>query len=131
MSKKFIWDTGALSLFFMGHSKAKSIMLDIQNSKAQGFVPLIVISEFYYKTWQKFGKQAAEVRTISILDILEEITMTSEDKFDVGELKIKNPELSMVDAIILTLSDKYRATLLTTDTPITEVKGYTTKKFAY
>lgn len=131
MSKNFIWDTGALSLFFMNHSKAKSIMQDIMNSEVQGFVPLIVISEFYYKTWQKFGKQAAEVRTISILDILEEISMQSEDKFDVGELKIKNPELSMVDAIILTLSDRYKATLLTTDTPITEVKGYKTIKLIY
>ena len=131
MRKKFIWDTGALSLFFMDHGKAKSIMQDIVNSKIQGFVPLIVISEFYYKTWQKFGKQAAEVRTISILDILEEISIQSDDKFDVGELKIKNPELSIVDAIILTLSDRYKGTLLTTDTPITEVKGYKTMKLIY
>jgi len=131
MIKKYIWDTGALSLFFMNHKKTKSIMLEITDSKAQGFVPVIVLSEFYYKTWQKFGEQAAEVRTISLTDVLEEITLTSEDKFEIGELKIKNSELSIVDAIILTLTNKYGATLLTTDKPLTKVKGYTTLKLTY
>ena len=131
MIKKYIWDTGALSLFFMNHQKTKLIMQDISKSQAKGQVPLVVLSEFYYKTWQKFGEQAAKIRIISILEILEEVTLTSEDIFEVGELKVKNSELSMVDAIILTLTNKHGAILITTDTPITMVKGYTTIKLTY
>ncbi len=131
MTKKFIWDTGAISLFFMDHKKAKSLMQDIVDSRSIGYVPLIVLSEFYYKTCQKFGEQAAQIRTLALLEILEEITMTSDDKFEVGELKVKNSELSMVDAVILTLTERYRATLLTTDEPLTRVKGYKILKLDY
>ncbi len=82
-------------------------MEDISRSQAKGYVPLVVLSEFYYKTWQKFGEQVAKIRIISILELLEEVTLTSEDKFEVGELKVKNSELSMIDAIILTLTNTH------------------------
>ena len=129
--KRYIWDTGAISLFFMDHTKIKNYMREIVENKAMGYVPIIILSEFYYKTWQKFGQQAAQIRTITISDIMGEIVLEAEDKFEVGELKIKNPELSMVDTIILTLSRKYGATLLTTDTPLSKVKGYSTIKVKY
>lgn len=131
MIKKYMWDTGALSLIFMNHNKAKSILQDIIHSKAVGYVPVIVLSEFYYKTWQKFGQQAAELRCISITDHMKEIELKSEDKFNVGELKVKNTELSIVDAVILTLSDKLGTTLLTTDQPLSKIRGYACVKLNY
>ena len=129
--KRYIWDTGAISLFFMDHPKIKHHMREIVDNKALGYVPTITLSEFYYKTWQKFGKQAAQVRTITISNLMEEIALEPVDKFEIGELKIKNSQLSIVDAVILTLSRKHNATLLTTDTPLSKVKGYSAIKLKY
>ena len=131
MIKKYIWDTGALSIFFAGNKMTKQKYKEIIKKKALGYVPTLVLSEFYYKSWQKFGQQAAEMRTISVSETMEELTLEIGDKFDVGELKVKNPELSIVDAVIMTLADRVGATILTTDGLITKEKGYSSIKLDF
>ena len=127
----YIWDTGALTLFFVQHAKAKKIMKEIVSGHHQGFVPRIVLTEFFYKTWQKFGEQAAQIQTINTKEVLTEIATNEEDIFRIGALKVKNPLLSMVDATILHLSKKVSATILTTDQAICDVYGYRSQKLIY
>ena len=56
--KSFVWDTGAISLFFADNDGAHKIMKDITSDKSLGYIPQLVFSEFYYKTWQVYGEQA-------------------------------------------------------------------------
>ena len=120
--KKYLWDTGALTLYFAGHKKIKQIMNGTTNSIESGYIPRPVFAEFYYKTWQKFGEQAAKVRTITLQNSKnKEVFIDSSEIYDVGRLKVQYPQLSMVDAQILVLGKRENATILTTDEYLTRV----------
>ena len=126
--KNYLWDTGALTLYFAGHNDAKQIMDGIVNSVDRGFVGRSVLAEFYYKTWQKFGEQTAKVRTITLQNSNNrEIFIASSEIYDLGRLKVKYPKLSLVDAEVLVLGKRENAIILTTDTYLTEVTKKITK----
>lgn len=130
--KTYLWDTGALSLFFANQSKTVSIMKKIFDKKCNGIVPTIVLAEFYYKSWHKFGEKAAQMRIINLRERgLQEVQFDSDDIYKIGGLKVRNNQLSIVDSIILTLSKKHKATILSTDTPLTKITGYNIIKLNY
>lgn len=130
--KRYLWDTGALSLFFANHQEAVSLMKGVRSGESWGGIPTIVLVEFYYKTWQKFGERAAQMRVINLKEYgLEEIQFDGSDIYKIGGIKVRDNKLSIVDSVILALAKKSKATILTTDTPISNVSGYKVKKLEY
>lgn len=128
----YIWDTGALTLFFADHDEAKTLMREVKSGQSNGLVPSLILSEFYYKTWQKFGNQAAQVRTISLREnLLEILELENDDIFQIGELKIKNNVLSLADCVILTIAKRTKSTILTTDDPLNAIAGVKSKKLDF
>ena len=128
----YVWDTGALSLFFADHSKAKSLMKDITSGKALGFIPRIIMTEFFYKTCQKLGKQIAEIRITALRHTnIQEKPLEENDVVSTGMLKIKFPELSLADCIVVNLGEKSKATVITTEREITRVEGLKTIKLDF
>lgn len=130
--KSFVWDTGALVLYFVDHDIAQKLMSEIVNERSVGYIPQIVYSEFYYKTWQTFGEQAAIVQTLSLRESeLKEYILNETDLFRVGNAKIKYPILSIVDAIVLTTARATKSSIVTTDNGFSKIKGINIKKLNF
>jgi predicted nucleic acid-binding protein len=127
-----IWDTGALSLFFADHSEAKRYMQQITIKKSVGYIPRLILAEFFYKTCQKLGKEVAQIRLVALrqVPIIEEV-ISEEEVLGIGMLKIKHSNLSLVDCVLVQLAKKHHATILTTENPITTIKGIKARKFSY
>jgi predicted nucleic acid-binding protein len=92
--------------------------------KAEGYTCEINISELCYKTCEKLGKEAAEVRNasirhskITILPLDERLTHAA------GGLKcMYRGKLSPADAYILAAAKILGGTLITTDSRLAELK---------
>ncbi len=127
-----IWDTGALSLFFADHTEAKGYMQQITVHKSIGYIPRLILAEFFYKTCQKLGKKVAQIRLVALrqVPIIEE-PISEEEVLGIGMLKVKHSNLSLADCVLVQLAKKHHATILTTEKPITTVKGIKAKKFSY
>lgn len=130
--KKYIWDTGALSLYFAAHKEVKRIMREIEQGKVIGYIPTSILAEYYYKAIEKYGKKAAQVQIITLMNsVLKEITISRENVFKIGELKVKYHKLSYIDSLVITLGLQKKAILLTTDGYIRDTKLIKTIKFDY
>ncbi|MCE7733894.1 MAG: type II toxin-antitoxin system VapC family toxin, partial [Candidatus Heimdallarchaeota archaeon] len=91
-----------------------------------------ILGEHYYKAIQKYGKKAAQVQVITLMNsALEGITLSRENIFKIGELKVKYHKLSYIDSVVVALGLQYKAILLTTDEYIKEIKIINTIKFNY
>ena len=130
--KSYIWDTGALSLYFSEHEQCKLLMEDCENSKIIGYVPLLILSEFYYLHWRKFGYRLAKMRVESVVNSsLTSLTLKEQSIYQIGELKVKHPELSLADSVLIALSKEHNSTIITTERLMTELKGVKAIKINY
>ncbi len=126
---KLVFDTGPLFLYFAEDLHVKEVLDEVVAGKAEGFTCETNIAELYYKTCEKFGRDVAEVRQlsirhskISILPIDESLTRTA------GSLKCTHRgKLSLVDAYILAAVKMLEGTLITTDPRLKELKIVPTK----
>ncbi len=115
-NKKYLWDTGALFLFFGGHRKAKTIMTEIENNDAIGYIPKLVLVEFYYKTMEKLGKITANYQLLLLKESKNIIIDFEENDIEkIGKIKLNYRDLSFVDSVIYTLGLSLNATIITTD----------------
>ncbi|NHJ03160.1 MAG: type II toxin-antitoxin system VapC family toxin [Candidatus Heimdallarchaeota archaeon] len=129
---RLIWDTGALSLFFADHSEAKEYMRKVVTKQVAGYIPRLILAEFFYKCCQKFGKEVAQVRLVALRQVpLIEEPIKEVDVLEIGILKTKHPELSLADCVLVQLAKKKRGTLLTTEEGITQIKGVKVYKFEF
>lgn len=132
VTKKYIWDTGGLFLYFGDHQVAKTFMTDIQNSTAEGYIPKLVLVEFYYKTLDNLGRKLADYQLLLIKESNNIIIEYDyEDISTVGKLKSKYRDLSIVDSVICGLSKKLNAIIITTDDDFGKVKGIKYNKLEY
>lgn len=127
-----IWDTGALSLYFADNPEVKTYMKKIVSGEMQGLVPRLILAEFFYKTWQKLGKEVAQIRLVALRQapIFEE-PIAESDVFEIGMLKVKHSRLSLADCVLIQLAKKINATILTTEKEITTIKGVKALKINY
>ncbi len=127
-----VWDTGALSLYFADNKELKEYMRKIVSKKIKGYVPRLILAEFFYKTCQKLGKEIAQIRLVALRQapIIEE-SLDEVDVFGVGMLKIKHSNLSLADCVLIQLGKRHHATILTTEKEITKIKDVKTKKISY
>ena len=130
--KSYVWDTGALSLFFSGNEIAMKLIEENRSEKSKGYIPQLIFSEFYYKTWQKFGEQAALIRTKTLRESeIEEYFLNERDTYVVGKMKLDYPFLSIIDAIVVATAKANYSTIVTTDGDFLKIKGIKVKKIEY
>lgn len=130
--KSYIWDTGPLSLFFAEDKPTILLMKKCLRNEVKGYVPMIILSELHYQQWRSFGARLARMRLEGIINSsLTTLTLDEVALFKTGEMKIKYPKLSLADAVLVALSLKNNSTILTTDGPITKIKGIKTKKLEF
>ncbi|MBO3842085.1 MAG: PIN domain-containing protein [Candidatus Brockarchaeota archaeon] len=121
---KLIFDTGPLLLYFAEDNRVKGFFDEVIVDKAEGYTCEVNIAELYYKTCEKLGREAAEVRSasirhskISILPLDERLTRVA------GSLKcIHRDKFSLVDAYILAATKMLGGILITTDSRLVEPK---------
>lgn len=108
------------------------IVEQIKSSKSRGYIPQLIFSEFYYKTWQKFGEQVALLRTESLRESkFSEYILNEKDTYVVGKAKIDYPFLSIIDAFVIASSKATHSTIVTSNGDFLKVKGIKVKKIEY
>lgn len=128
----YLWDTGALSLYFADHYEAKEIMKRIQEGKVTGYVPSLVLVEFFYKQIEKSGLKTAEHRLRLIRESKNtEIGLDQNRVTEIGLVKFSNRNMSIVDCVISVLSKKFIATIVTTDGDFDNLDGVKSVNLSY
>jgi len=129
--KKYVIDTGVLLLHLIGDKRVKTYFNEISQGKAKAFVCEVNLAEYYYKICEKLGKDVAKIRYHQIRESNLEIIATNEELTKkAGEKKCKyRGKLSLADCFTLALAEHEKATLLTTDSELAQVKEVKIKYF--
>lgn len=127
-----VWDTGAITLFFADHAQAKDYMKKISQNQITGYVPRLILTEFYYKTTEKLGKEIAQIRIVALRNskLIEEV-MEEDDIFSIGSIKLSNNNLSLADCTLGSVAMKRKATILTTESGFDKMKAIHSIKLDY
>ncbi|MFV2014476.1 MAG: PIN domain-containing protein, partial [Candidatus Heimdallarchaeota archaeon] len=114
------------------HTEVKKIYNEVQSAQAIGIVPGLILTEYYYKTWQFFGKQAAELRTNSFMNSkINVCDMTDDDIFNAGAYKVRNSLLSIADCVALSYAIREGAIIITTEDEMKSIKKAKVRKINY
>lgn len=123
MKNRYIFDAGALALYFAGNNEVKDYFNEVFDTEVEGFVLEINLAEFYYKTAEVLGLEAAEIRyrmirnsELKILSAMDDVTR----KAAIVKLKNKN-KLSLADSFLIAEAEDLNAKIITTDKSIKEV----------
>ena len=130
LKRKLLFDTHAFLAFFnreAGSETIKQHMDAIQNGDADGYVATITLTELAYIYTRNTGAASARLRVMQVqhskLDLL---MMTPEIAVEAGLLK--QPGISVADAIIAASALSVGASVVTNDTHFSamgvEVTGY-------
>lgn len=130
-SRMIVVDAGALTLFFLGDLRVKRFFDSVLSGRARGFISGVNLSEYYYKTCQKLGRETAEARYYQVRRTLLEVVETDEEVTRLaGEEKCRQPySLSLADCYALSLAKKTRAVLLTTDRELSKIRELNVRFF--
>ena len=127
-----MFDTGAITLFYADHKEVVEIYNKVQSQNAKGIVPKLILSEYFYKTWQIFGRQAAELRTNAFRNSSVVVCdIEDEDIFNAGKFKVKNSTLSIADCIAIACATREGAIILTTEYEMKKIKQVKVRKLDY
>ena len=118
----YIFDTGALSLFYAHDERLKSIVDRIQGGGARGFLSSVTLSEFYYKTCQTLGRDVADLWSRQLTERMRVIDADPGMATAAGLEKCRNGRLSLADSYALALAKRMGGTLLTTDNELAKSK---------
>ena len=129
MKSKFVIDTGVLTLFYAGEARVKPYFDQIHNGKAEGLMMSVNLSEHFYKTCQKLGRQTANLRYYQSRTILTIAETSEELALTAGTEKCRRSTLSLADCFALALAKSVKGTLLTTDSELGKVKDVDVKLF--
>lgn len=105
----------------------------MKNLEAKGFTCEVNITEFYYKTCEKLGREVARIRVASLRESeLSVIPIDENLSYIAADLKcIYRGKLSLADAYVIALAKLKRGILLTTDTRISKLKIVPTRFLHY
>lgn len=130
--KKYIFDTGALMLYFAGHTRARELIDEVKAKNREAVIPLVVFIEFYYKSAKEYGKEITRMRLASLKTILQlENVLEEKNALIIGEIKLNNNSLSFVDSVLVLTAKKENGIIITTDTPVAKIKGISSEKLLY
>ncbi|MGP8070591.1 MAG: PIN domain-containing protein [Candidatus Bathyarchaeia archaeon] len=130
MKTTLVLDVGALSLFFAGDPRIVPYFNRIDQDQATGLITEINLAEYYYKTCQKIGKQAADTRYFLLRNSkLKTIGDESLSRLAGVEKCKQELDLSLADCFALALAKREHATLITTDRELGKAKDVPAKLF--
>ena len=69
MKSKYIIDSGVLALYFAGDQRVKKYFDEIFRGSSEGYLCEINLAKFYYKSAEKLGIDAADVRYEAIRNL--------------------------------------------------------------
>ena len=118
----FVFDTGALSLFYADDERLRPLVNRIHAERAQGLISSVTLSEFYYKTCQSLGRDVATLWSRQLSERMEVVAADVDLSFSAGLEKCRNNSLSLADAHALALTKRVRGILLTTDSELAKSK---------
>lgn len=125
---KLAFDVGALSLYYAGNEKVRHYFDDVSSKLKTGFMSEVNLAEFYYKTAEKYGLDAAE--TWYMLTRRSRIIIVAPDEVitrEAAKLKLRyRKKLSLADCFAISTAINNHCTLITTDNKIKEVKEVAT-----
>lgn len=122
--KKYVFDAGVLALYFAGRQDAKRFVDEVYGGKAKAYMCEVNVAEFLYNYARVLGWEAALVKhsllresPITIVEVGEELTVAA------AKLKLKYYNLlSLADCYLIALAKLYKATIITTDSRVKEVR---------
>lgn len=130
-SRSFVFDTGALYLYFAGEKNLRQLFQDIERGFSDGFTSEQNAAELYYKTCENLGRDTALIRYKSLRESSLNV-MAPDDGLSLSAGQIKcahRSRLSLVDAYVISLTKRVRGTLYTTDPRIRDLKIVPTRLF--
>ncbi len=130
MKKAVVIDAGVLTLHFIGDPRVDEYFNAIDDERTSGYISGINLSEFYYKTCQKIGRQTADARYYQIRRTRLQIVHDDDLTRDAGLEKCRQPlSLSLADCFALALTKREKALLLTTDKELAKAGEIEVKYF--
>ncbi|RLG78309.1 MAG: DNA-binding protein [Thermoprotei archaeon] len=123
MKSKYVIDAGALALYFAGDRRVKKYFDEILRGISEGYLCEINLAEFYYKTAEKLGIDAADIRYEAIrASPINQIPVEGELTREAAKVKLKlRDKVSLADAFLVALTYRVRGIALTTDPVIKDV----------
>ena len=128
---KLVLDTGILMLILKGDPKVADIVKKVFEG-AKAYTTTVNLVEVYYKAEEKLGKQTAITwfNRLAYSKDLEVIPVDTELALKAGKIKAKYKKLlSLADAIIVALTQKEKATLITTDKRLENIEEINVKTY--
>jgi hypothetical protein len=128
--KAAVFDAGVLTLHFAGDQRVTDYFSRVDSGQFAGLVSEVNLAEYYYKTCQKLGKDAADSRyymlRASKFRIVQDEALTREAGLEKCRTRL---DLSLADCFALALAKREKATLLTTDSELRKSKDLEVKFF--
>jgi len=123
VKSKYVIDAGALALYFAGDRRVKKYFDEILRGISEGYLCEINLAEFYYKTAEKLGIDAADIRYEAIrASPINQIPVEGELTREAAKVKLKlRDKVSLADAFLVALTYRVRGIALTTDPVIKDV----------
>ena len=126
-ARSYVFDAGAISLYYAGSEAVRPYFLRVFSGKARGFVSEVNLAEFYYKTAEKKDLQSAEVWYLQVRRSRINVVSPNEQITRQAALwKVRRKALSLADCYALATRENVRALLLTTDSTLKEASRKTT-----
>ena len=111
-------------LYFAEDERVKKLVDQIRRGSSIGLTCETNLAELYYKTCEKIGRETARTRDLSVRRSGISILAPNEKLSQLaGDLKYRHRgSLSLVDAYVVAAAMLEKATLLTSDSRIAELK---------
>jgi len=122
----YVFDTGALSLFYAADERLRSLVDAIHRGRDQGLISSVTLAEFYYKTCQNLGRDVATLWSRQLSERMQVVGADLEVSLSAGLEKCRNNALSLADSYALALTRQVKGVLLTTDSELAKNKGKAT-----
>jgi len=130
LKQTLVMDAGVLALHFAEDSRLREYFTRIDQGKARGLVTEVNLSECYYKTCQKLGRQAADTSYFLLRGSKLQAVQDEELTRSAGLEKCRQQlDLSLADCFALALARREKALLLTTDSELKKAENIQVRFF--
>jgi predicted nucleic acid-binding protein len=130
LKQTLVMDAGVLALHFAEDSRLREYFARIDQGKARGLVTEVNLSECYYKTCQKLGRQAADTTYFLLRGSKLQAVQDEELTRSAGLEKCRQQlDLSLADCFALALARREKALLLTTDSELKKAENIQVRFF--
>jgi len=128
--KVSVFDAGILTLHFAGDRRVTDFFSRVDSGQIAGLVSEVNLAEYYYKTCQKLGRDAADSRYYMLrsskLRIVQDEALTRQAGLEKCRTQL---DLSLADCFALALAKREKGSLLTTDSELRKSKDIEVKHF--